>query len=108
MDYGPGSLAAGTSAANNAYDAGATPSPYTKFNASFASTQAITAVVQGSFDGATFFEVFSGAVPAPPTGSTYGALNVTVPVTFRYYRTKIIGNASSAATVFVTHSFSTN
>ncbi|MEE7503306.1 hypothetical protein [Methylobacterium mesophilicum] len=108
VDYGPGSLAAGASAANNAYDAGANPAPYTKFNATFASTQAITAIVQGSYDGATFFEVFSGAVPAPPTGSTYGALNVTVPVTLRYYRTKIIGNASAAATVLVTHSFSAN
>lgn len=106
-DIGPGTLAASTTATNPVRDAGATPSAFTKFNASFASSVAVTAIVQASNDNASFFDLYTATTTAPATGAGYNTLTVSLPITYRYYRTKVI-SGSTAASVYVTSSLTVN
>jgi len=106
-DIGPGTLGASTTQPSAARDAGASPSAFTKFNASFSAGLALTCVVQGSDDNATYFDLYQGTTTAPASGSTYGTVTVSLPVTFRYYRTKIT-TGGTATPVYVKSGFSVN
>lgn len=85
------------------HDAGASPSPYTKFNYAFVSSQTGTAVVQVSNDGVTAITNFVS------NGTLSASTNVSgsLPLTYRYYRVAIANNAT-AATASVNSSFTTN
>ncbi|WP_298704623.1 hypothetical protein [uncultured Variovorax sp.] len=84
-------------------DAGASPSPYTKFNYAFVSSQSGTAVVQVSNDGTNSLTNIMTTTALSPTNNIVG----TLPLTYRYYRVVLI-NGTTAANASVNTAFATN
>jgi hypothetical protein len=81
-------------------DGGATDggvSSFCYFNGAFFADQAGTASIEASWDGTTWRTVASAAIVA----NTF--LNLRTPVTFRFYRTKVV-NGATIQTVFQANS----
>ncbi|KQS81680.1 hypothetical protein ASG32_02715 [Methylobacterium sp. Leaf361] len=75
--------------------------PWTRFNATFQSNQAGTAVIYGSNDGSTLVTLYNQAMTANTVYQTSMIVN------FRYYYASIV-NGPNAATVNVSTGFTTN
>jgi hypothetical protein len=95
------SLASGATAGNIGRDPGSN-GPYTRFNATFYSSQAGTVQILGSDDAINFY---------PMANQSYTAATVvtyTVPITFRYYYAKLINGGTAATGVTIKSSFTAN
>lgn len=92
-------------AANGVYtgssrDGGATDggvSSFSYFNGGFFADQAGTAYLEGSWNGVTWFVLTSAAIAI----NTF--LNLRVPITFKFHRTRVV-NGAAAQTVFQVNS----
>lgn len=95
------SVAANGTAGNIGHDPGGN-GPYTRYNATFYSSQSGTVQILGSDDTVNFY---------PMTNQAYTAATVvtyTVPITFRYYYAKLINGGTAATGVTIKSSFTAN
>jgi hypothetical protein len=100
-DVSQASVAASANASGALHDPGFN-GPYTRYNATFYSTQAGTVQIIGTDDNVNFYNMTSQAYTAA------SVVTYSVPITFRYYLPRLVNGATAATGVTIKSSFTAN